>query len=483
MPLRMVLASLIVVTAASLAAQPASTSLDTYTRARRLVDLAVAAHGGADARRAARLRRVRREGHDVWRHPRRGAAAPYDREPFTSELHIDLANGRLVAEEMRTYPGGTHRHFSFVTSRDQSSYVNHMRRTYLLDDYPPAETQTGNLYTLPQLALLAAHESDLRMRALGPITLASGARVEAIATTAGGNALTIGLDPQTHQLRAIVGPRADAVEGVTAAETEFLTYRMLDGVLMPERRVTWIGGEITQDTTFTRVVRDYRAPDELVRPPASYDKVTVPETPMVRELAPGVWLVGGEAASLVVAMDDHVVVVDAAPAAAAQVAKQAATLAPGKPIRYVAPTHHHDDHASGLRTLATPGTTIVTTAGNAALFGRFSKAPLDVVKGSRTWSSGARTVELRDIGPSPHANELLVAWLPTEGILFQGDLIDVGADGVIRPGMNNETTMHFAKWLAAQPWKVRTFAGAHGGAIDAATFQQLVAQPVSPRPR
>ena len=78
---------------------------------------------------------------------------------------------------------------------------------------------------------------------------------------------------------------------------------------------------------------------------------------------------------------------------------------------------------------------------------------------------------------------MLVAWLPAEGILFQADLIDVGADGLIRPGMNNDTTMHFATWLAAQPWKVRTFAGAHGGAIDAATFQQLVAQPVSALPR
>lgn len=465
---------------ASVLAQ-APTTMESYARARQLVDQAVTAHGGVDALRAARQMRVLREGHDVWRHQSRGVATPYDRERFTSDMHIDLANGRLVTEETRTYPGGTHRHFSFVTSREGSYYLNHRRRNFYVDDYPPADTQTGNLWGLPQLILLAAHESDLRLRSLGRITLASGAIVDAITTTAAGNTLTIGFDPETHLVRAQMGIRSDAMAGSAASEVEFPSYRMLDGVLMPERRVNWLAGEIIQETTFTKVIRNYTASDATVRPPASYQKSSPPETPVVRDLAPGVWLVGGNAASLVVAMDDHVIVVDAAPSVSAEVAKQLASLAPGKPIRYVVPTHHHDDHAPGLRTLTGAGASVVTTAGNKALFERLTRAPIEIVTGSRVFTSKGRSVELHDIGPGPHANEMLVAWLPAEGILFTADLIDIGSDGVVQAGMNNDTTVHFGAWVARQGWKVRMHAGAHGGAIDDAVFQRILAQPVVPQ--
>jgi glyoxylase-like metal-dependent hydrolase (beta-lactamase superfamily II) len=473
----------VMVVSVSVLAQPAHHGvLESYSRARQIVDRAVTAHGGLDVLRSARQMRVTREGHDVWRHQSRAVAPPYDRERFTSELHIDLANGRLIAEEKRTYPGGAHRHFSFVTAREHSYYLNHRSRTYRPGDYPPAETQSGNLYTLPQLAVLAAHESGMALRSLGRIALSSGTSVDAVVTTANGGTLTAGFDPGTHLLRAIVSVRSDAVEGPAPNETEFLSYRTIDGVPMPERRVTRVAGEVTQDTTFTRVIRNYTVPDAAVTPPADYEKVLANDTPAVRELAPGAWLVGGDAASLAVAMDDHVIVVDAPTGASSGIAAQIQKLAPGKSVRYVVPTHHHDDHAPGLRALVQPGTVVVTTPGNAALFERIAKSAIEIVRRSRVFSAKNRTVEIHDIGPSPHANEMLVAWLPTEGILFSSDLVDLGAEGQVRPGSNNETTMHYAQWLRERSWSVRTHAGGHGGVIADAVFQALIRQPIAPQP-
>jgi glyoxylase-like metal-dependent hydrolase (beta-lactamase superfamily II) len=470
----------VVLVSVTVLAQPAPAGLlDSYARARHIIDRAVAAHGGLDALRSARQMRVTREGHDVWRHQSRGVAPPYDRERFTSELHIDLANGRLIAEEKRTYPGGTHRHFSFVTARDQSYYFNHRSRTYLPDEYPPAETQTGNLYTLPQLAVLAAHESGMAARSLGRITLSTGASVEAIVTTANGGTLTAGFDPDTNLLRAILSIRTDAVEGPASNETEFPSYRMMDGVLMPERRVMRVAGELTQDTAFTSVTRNYTVPDAAVKPPSDYEKVAPNDTPVVRELAKGVWLVGGDSASLLVAMDDHVIVVDAPTGASARIAEQIEKLVPGKPVRYVVPTHHHDDHAPGLRALVKPGTVVITTAGNTALFERIAKPAIEIVPQSRVFTSGDRSVEIHDIGPSPHANEMLVAWLPAEGIVFSSDLVDLGAEGRVRPGRNNETTIHYAQWLRERKWNVRMHAGGHGGSISDAVFQELIRQPMA----
>jgi glyoxylase-like metal-dependent hydrolase (beta-lactamase superfamily II) len=470
----------LVVSVTVLAQQAPPGLLDSYARARQIIDRAVAAHGGLDALRSARQMRVTREGHDVWRHQSRAVAPPYDRERFTSELQIDLSNGRLIAEEKRTYPGGTHRHFSFVTAREQSYYVNHRSRTYRSDDYPPAETQTGNLYTLPQLAVLAAYESGMAARSLGRIALSTGTSVAAVVTTANGGSLTAGFDPDTYLLRAILSVRTDAVEGPAANETEFLSYRTINSMLMPERRVTRVAGEVTQDTTFTSVTRDYTVPDAAVTPPSDYEKVAVNDTPAVRELAQGVWLVGGDAASLVVAMDDHVIIVDAPTGASSRIGEHLEKLAPGKPVRYVVPTHHHDDHAPGLRALARPGSVVLATAGNAALFERIARPAIEIVRRSRVFTSADNRVEIHDIGPSPHANEMLVAWLPADGILFSSDLIDLGAEGRVRPGSNNETTMHYAQWLRERAWSVRTHAGGHGGVIDDAVFQALIRQPIEP---
>jgi hypothetical protein len=105
-------------------------------------------------------------------------------------------------------------------------------------------------------------------------------------------------------------------------------------------------------------------------------------------------------------------------------------------------------------------------------------ARVEVVTGRRVFSDGVRTVEIHETGPGPHAEEMLVAWIPAEGILFQGDLIDVGSSGAVLPGTNNETTMHFARWVRDRGWTVKLFAGAHGFLRGPADFAQLLRQPV-----
>ena len=75
-------------------------------------------------------------------------------------------------------------------------------------------------------------------------------------------------------------------------------------------------------------------------------------------------------------------------------------------------------------------------------------------------SDGTRRLELIDIGPNPHTREMLVAWLPNEGILFQGDLLNAPWDGSPFPG--NETTVYFSEWLDRSGLSPRTIAAVHG---------------------
>ena len=81
----------------------------------------------------------------------------------------------------------------------------------------------------------------------------------------------------------------------------------------------------------------------------------------------GVWLLGGGTHnSLLVEFKDYVAVVDAPnnEERSLAVIAEAARLAPRKPVQYVINTHHHFDHAGGLRTYLSQGTTIVTHESN-----------------------------------------------------------------------------------------------------------------------
>lgn len=486
----------ILVAVAPCAAHAQPTVADSYARARALLDAAVAAHGGVGALRAARQAHVVLEGHDVHRNQSRRVAPPYDRAPHRVDLAVDLARGRLRFARTSAYPGGIPRATAFVSDGDRHWFVDRRTGTHTAQQWPAAASQWGSLFHLPQHVLLAARESPAPLRALGPLRLASGAVVDAVAAAIPNGTITLGFDPATRLLRAVLGVRADPLAGDAATETELVDYRPLGGLLLPTRRVVRVAGEVTQDLAYVAAVAGYAMPDSLAAPPAGSTLVTPPPpAEPVRALAPGVWTVGAPgAAALVVAFRDHLLVVDAPAAGSAETLARLAALAPGKPVRYAIPTHHHDDHAGGVRPYAAAGATLVTTPGNVAYLARMAAARatlagdtlgavtprVETLTGARTFTDGARTVEIHDVGPGPHAEEMLVAWLPAEGILFQGDLVDVGADGVVRPGTHNATTAHFAAWLAARGWRVRTLAGTHGTLAAPGALAEILRQPLPP---
>lgn len=55
---------------------------------------------------------------------------------------------------------------------------------------------------------------------------------------------------------------------------------------------------------------------------------------------------------------------------------------------------------------------------------------------------------------------MLVAWLPEEGFLFQGDLLNVPTGGPVPPA--TDTTVHFAEKLAELGLAPRVHIGVHG---------------------
>src|SRR5262249_19290247 len=96
------------------------------------------------------------------------------------------------------------------------------------------------------------------------------------------------------------------------------------------------------------------------------------------ELAPGVQhVVGGSHPALIVEMRDHLIVFDApvSDGPSKWIPDAAPAKYPKKPVKFLVLTHHHMDHAGGVRGFAAAGATIVVGRSSGAHFRRVLAAP------------------------------------------------------------------------------------------------------------
>jgi glyoxylase-like metal-dependent hydrolase (beta-lactamase superfamily II) len=194
------------------------------------------------------------------------------------------------------------------------------------------------------------------------------------------------------------------------------------------------------------------------------------------DIAPGIsHVVGASHNSLVVELGDYLVVFDA-PVGESQSAitiDLAKQRYPGKPIRFLVLTHHHMDHASGLRTFAAEGANVIVgqrtgdyirhmlTAPATAQPDRLARNPRRVevieVVDQYTLGEGARTVEVYHID-NTHSVGMLIGHMPHAKLGFVTDLWSPGRDPI---GPTQGQT-ELARAVLKLGIPVERFAGGHG---------------------
>jgi glyoxylase-like metal-dependent hydrolase (beta-lactamase superfamily II) len=177
----------------------------------------------------------------------------------------------------------------------------------------------------------------------------------------------------------------------------------------------------------------------LARPIAAQSKLKV------EKLADGVWAAQPEKGANVgwFLLGDGVVAVDsgADTATAQEILKSIAETA-GKPVRYLILTHSHGDHSRGARAFAAAGAVVIcqqnvagtilalvtqaATEPGDPLAGKPGLRPVVESVGDRSFLlDGVHTAEIDFLG-SGHTSGDLIVYLPSDKVLFAGDLASNG---------------------------------------------------------
>lgn len=464
------------------AQQAKSSSEKSFAEARRVLDAGIAALGGLEALQKVEDFSVKWKGINYARNQSLSPDTPYYNADVEGSGLYDSKRNWIIFEQAATLPG-----FKF-----HNRQIVKVDKGFALDLVAKNATPTTSPNFIanvtrsrfPHILLLAALERATTLRSLGQQDYDGRKHNVIVFATPDGTQSTLYFDAQTNLLSKAENLDTDALVGDVTQEFIFPGYRSAGDVKMPTGRIVKRGGEVVQDLKYSDMRFNTHPAESAFEKPSGFEELpaTTP-TPTVTELAKDVYLLEDIANGynvMFVAFKDHILVVEA-PINSATSQKAIARIketVPNKPIKYLVVTHYHDDHAGGTRGYMAEGATLVTTAGNKGYFEKMAAATrtidpdalsknqrkpvIETIQNKkRVFSDEGHTVEVYDIGPGPHAKEMLIVYLPKEKILFQGDLLILpSATKAITPG--NETTAHFAERLREMGLDVERIAAVHG---------------------
>ena len=500
-----------------------------------LVNRAVQAVGGAES--LAKVKTVSVEGTVRQWEPEQSMAAGGEMRfacASTFALVTDVASGATRVDWVRNFQYPTARTFTFseiVTS--DAGYVagidSNGRTRQSLDSNPPAHSMSGLRLAASQrelrrgstLLLLEMQKNPDRVSAVPDVTVGA-ATYPAVAYLAGDQTFTVMFDRATGLPARIRTLDYDNIWGDVTYDLVLSDWQTKDGLMTALSRTYELNGRPVMEVKTTNVkINAPIAADRLAIPAAFKAAASKPATGAVPyqwvirrqfigtyldsdavaydakatsglrlvELAPGVQhVVGGSHNSLIVEMREYLVVFDApvSDGTAKWIIEAARAKYPGKPVRYLILTHHHMDHAGGVRAFAAQGATIITGKGTAEHFRRvlavpFTRNPdlpsrdlktttVTEVTERQVFSDGTREVGGYVID-NPHSVGMIIGYVSDAKIAYVTDIWSPGA-GPLPDKLTPPLAALVAgvKKAGVAPAKV---AGGHGSVGDYAPLAAL----------
>jgi len=468
-------------------------------QARAVLDAGIEATGGLEALRSVHdftLREIGRQHHP---YQSLSTERPWLSGPVEELTVVDSTRGLAFNEVKQFNPG-----FTFWTGTVIKGGVgfrlDFWSKTATSIPKPSLDALRTQCRRLPHFLLLELLDQAASLRWLGQDTLRNRKQNVIAAMRPDGRLLNLYFDAQTNLLTKYDYIYEDAAVGDSLIEQSYQDYRSVGPVKVPRGRTLSSSGEVREETNYVDVKFNASPAESLFDVPSGFEKTAEPAVSSVvgvSTLAKDVYLVqgmNGDYNGFFIAFNDYVLVVDAPEPFpfnhfSEKLIEKIKQTVPGRPIKYLVLSHYHWDHAGGARAFMAEGTTVVTTPGNKGFLEQLARArfTLDpdalarnprvpvietIQNQKRVFRDENHLVEFYDIGPSPHANEMIVAYLPREKILFQADLLNPNPDG--RLPTAQDRTVHFAariQQLGLDPEKI---VGAHGRVVSRAELAEML---------
>jgi len=510
-------------------------SCATATREQSLVSRAADAMGGAEA--LAAVKTISVSGTAKWWEPEQ-SDVPGGEPRFSAEAKFDgigdtaTRASRFDWQKNFAYPSPRTFTYSEIVT-PQAGYVigvdSNGRNAESQKANPPAHSMSGYRLATTQRELRRGSSSGLIMAMLAnpeavqpaPDIVVQGRSLPAVSY----QGLIVAFDPQSGLPERVRSLDYDNIWGDVTFDYVYSNWRDVDGMKIPMSRKYELNGRMVQETELTSVRFNQPIDQARLQIPAgvlaSAAKPATGNVPYqwvirrqyigvymdsdnvsydtkgssglrLQELAPGVFHVtGGTHNSLLVEMSDHLIVVDA-PITDAQstwVVNETKKRFPDKPIRWVVLTHHHMDHAGGVRGLLGDGATLVVGPGSYEHFNRVLRAPatrnpdlkqIDLtrtpimeVRESHLMSDERGRQVIAYAMDNPHAKGMMFAWVPDAKLGFVTDLWNPGQPLAAKANAGQLALVNAVKKAGIQPER---FAGGHGSVAPYASLTQVAGQ-------
>ena len=356
---------------------------------------------------------------------------------------IDVAAGRARTEQTRTP------NFTYFQGQQPQKQVLGVDGDVAYNVAPNGTaTRASNAAARDRRAELLHHPLTIVRAALDPgAKLANprtaGAERVVDITTADGRGFTLAIDAGSKLPARVVSMTDNPNLGDVAIETSFADYQDVSGLKLPAHITTKTDKYTTVDIRATKQSIDGDTGD-LAAPAAATSAPPVtgppPATVTTEEIGKGIWFLAGQSHnSVLVEFSDHLTLIEAPQndTRALAVIAKARELRPGKPLTQVVASHHHFDHSGGVRAAVSEGLVVVAHKPTAAFYedivarkhtivpDALAKNPkplkIETVDEELELKDAAMTVQLFHIAGNPHADTLLMAYVPKERLLIEVD--------------------------------------------------------------
>jgi glyoxylase-like metal-dependent hydrolase (beta-lactamase superfamily II) len=474
---------------------PQNASHRSYQQARRALDDAIEAHGGLEALRAIKDFTLKEKSKIHARYQSPSAEPPFATGTSEETLIVDTERG-LVFDDLKAVNAGFNAWTRTVIKGTEGQTYDMWSKTATPIVNASVNNFRGQIRRLPPFVLLEALDRAPTLRWLGEDEI-GGRKQKVISVIRPDNQqLSLSFDAQTNLLTRYGYLYADPVTGDSEIAQTYSGYRTVGKLKLPSSRTLYNSGGIIQEADYTDVQINTKPAESVFVGPDGFEKLAAPPAtpppPAVSKVADDVYLLQGLAGGthnvLFVAFNDHILVLEAPEQIlynnnSVQALTKIKETVPGKPIKYLVLSHHHSDHAGGFREYVAEGATIVTTSNTKTLLEKAvadssllpkaktnsNKLTIETIQNKkRVFQDDKHVVEIYDVGPNPHADEILVAYLPKEKILFQADLLNAAPNGTFP--IAQDSTISFSERMQQLGLEIEKIYGVHG---RAATPEEL----------